>query len=130
MGMLPITIRKKTINKVDLELIRTTVNKHWDKGRTQISEILCRKWNWVQPNGRLKDMACREVLLTLKRKGLITLPPRFNSANNDKRNRSIPFVEIDQNPLQKKLSNLPPVKLKMVRNTSFEPLYNSLVASR
>jgi len=72
-------------------------------------------------------MACREVLLTLKRKGFITLPPRFNSANNDKRNRSIPFVEIDQIPLQGKPSEFPPVKLKLVHNTKLEPLYNSLV---
>ena len=127
MVMLPITIRKRTINEADLKLIRTTVNEYWDKGRTQISEILCRKWNWVQPNGRLKDMACREVLLTLKRKGLITLPPRFNSANNDKRNRFISLVDIDQPPLQGKPSELPPVKLKLVRNTKLEPLYNSLI---
>jgi len=127
MVMLPITIRKRTIDKADLELIQATVNEHWDKGRTRISQILCQKWNWVQPNGRLKDMACREVLLTLNRKGLISLPPRFNSSNNDKRNRSIPVVDIDQTPLQEKLSNLPPVKLRLVRNTSFEPLYRSLV---
>ena len=94
MGMLPITIRKRTIAKADLELIQATVDEHWDKGRTQISKLLCRKWNWVQLNGRLKDMACREVLLTLYRKGLI---------------------------------NLPPVKVKLVRNTNLEPLYNSLV---
>ncbi len=125
--MLPITIRKRTINEADLEAIKATVSKHWDKGRTQISEILCKKWNWVQPNGRLKDMACREVLLILKRKGLITLPPRFNSANNDKRNRFISLVDIDQPPLQGKPSELPPVKLKLVRNTKLEPLYNSLV---
>ncbi len=66
-------------------------------------------------------------MLTLNRKGLISLPPRFNSANNHKRNRSIPIVKIDQTPLQEKLSNLPPVKLRLVRNTSFEPLYRSLV---
>ena len=127
MGMLPITIRKRTITEADLELIQATVREYWYKGRTQISEILCKKWNWVQPNGRLKDMACREVLLTLKRKGLITLPPRFNSANNDKRNRSIPVVETDQSPLQDKLSSLPPVKLALVHNTNLERLYNSLV---
>ncbi|MBW2105482.1 MAG: DUF4338 domain-containing protein [Deltaproteobacteria bacterium] len=127
MGMLPITIRKRTINEADLEFIRTTVNKHWDKGRTQISQILCKKWNWVQPNSGLKDMACREVLLTLNRKGLLNIPPRFNSANNDKRNRSIPIVDIDQTPVEGKLSNLPPVKLKSVRNTNPEPLYNSLI---
>jgi hypothetical protein len=127
MGMLPITIRKRTITEADLELIQDTVGQYWDKGRTQISEILCKKWNWAQPNGRLKDMACRELLLTLKRKDLITLPPRFNSAHNDKRNRSIPVVEIDQSPLQGKPSALPPVKVKLVRNTPLEPLYNSLV---
>ncbi len=75
-------------------------------------------------------MACRELLLTLNRKGLITLPPRFNSANNDKRNRYIPVIETDQTPLQGNLSDLPPVILKLVRNTSLEPLYNSLIAPR
>ena len=127
MGMFPITVRKRSIHKTDLDLIQATVDRHWDKGRKQISKILCQEWNWFQPNGRLKDMACREVLLTLKRKGLITLPPRFNSANNDKRNRSIPVVEINQTPLRRKLSDLPSVKLKMVRNTPLEPLYNSLI---
>jgi len=72
-------------------------------------------------------MACREVLLTLSRSGLITLPPRLTSANNEKRNRSIPVVKIDQIPLQDKLGNLAPVELKPVRNTKLESLYNSLI---
>jgi hypothetical protein len=72
-------------------------------------------------------MACREVLLTLSRSGLITLPPRINNANNEKRNRSIPVVKIDQIPLQDRLGNLAPVELKPVRNTKLEPLYNSLI---
>lgn len=127
MGMLPITIRKRTITEADIVLIQATVYTHWNKGRKHISKILCQQWNWRQPNGRLKDMACRELLLTLNRKGLIRLPPRLTSANNEKRNRSIPVVEIDQTPLQAELSSLPPVKLKLIRSTSLEPLYNSLV---
>jgi hypothetical protein len=125
--MLPITIRKRTFIKTDLELIQATVNSHWGKGRKQISKILCQQWNWRQPNGRLKDMACREILLTLKRKGLITLPPPLNNANNHKRNKTINKIHIDQTPLEQKLSSLPPVELKMVRGTQSEPLYNSLV---
>jgi hypothetical protein len=125
--MLPITIRKRTLTKEDIETIQATVNKNWDKGRTPISKILCQKWNWVQPNGRLKDMACREVLLTLNRKGLLKLPPRQNSAYNEKRNRSIPLVDVDQSLVNCKLAHLPPVELKMVRGTDVEPLYNSLV---
>ena len=127
MGMLPTIIRKRTISQTDLKLIQDTLNEHWDKGRTQISKILCQKWNWVQPNGRLKDMACREILLTLYSKGLINLPPGKHDGRNLKRNRSIPIVEILQSPLEGKLSALPPVKLTLVRNTNLEPLYNSLL---
>ena len=128
--MLPLTVRKRTITADDIVHIQTTVNEHWRKGRKHISRVLCQQWKWLQPNGRLKDMACRELLLTLSRKGLISLPPRLTNANNEKRNRSIPLVKIDQTPLQDKLGNLAPVELKSVRNTKLEPLYNSLIASR
>ena len=72
-------------------------------------------------------MACRELLLTLSRMGLITLPSRINNANNEKRNRSIPVINIDQTPLQEKLTKLSSIDLKPVRNTKLEPLYNSLI---
>ena len=127
MGMLPITIRKRTITDADIVQIQVTVNAHWSQGRKHISKVLCRQWNWLQPNGRLKDMACRELLLTLNRKNLITLPPRLTSANNEKRNRTIPVVNIDRSPLKEKLTSLGLVDLKPVRNTKLEPLYNSLI---
>ena len=125
--MLPITIRKRNITSADLEFIQNIIYQNWDKGRTQISKILCQKWNWFQPNGQLKDMACREVLLTLYRKGLINYPPGVHDGNNKKRNQSIPFVPIDKTPLNTELSDLEPVELKLVRNTDLETLYNSLV---
>jgi hypothetical protein len=125
--MLPITIRKRTITEADLPPVQATINTHWDKGRKHISKVLCEAWNWRQPNGRLKDMACRELLLTLSRKGLITLPPRLISAHNDKRNRSIPIIKIKQTPLNGIPSEFQPVKLRLVRNTTLEPLYNSLI---
>jgi len=127
MGMLPITIRKRTITEADLSPIQATINRYWDKGRKHISKVLCQEWNWRQPNGRLKDMACRELLLTLCRKGLITLPPRLISAHNDKRNRSIPLIEIEQIPLKGKPSEFKPVSLQLVRNSTLEPIYNSLI---
>ncbi len=125
--MLPLTIRKRTITEEDIPPIQATVNCYWDRGRKHISRILCEEWNWKQPNGRLKDMACREVLLTLKRKGLISLPPRRNNANNEKRNRKVPVVEIEKLPVRGKPSDFEPVQLQLVRNTSLEPLYNSLI---
>jgi len=125
--MLPITIRKRTISETDIGEIQNTIHEYWTKGRKEISRVLCRRWEWRQPNGRLKDMACREILLTLKRKGLISLPPPLKNANNHKRNKTISQIDINQTPLKGDISFLPPVELKMVRGTDSEPLYNSLV---
>jgi hypothetical protein len=125
--MLPITIRKRTIASADLEFIQRIIYQNWDKSRTHISQILCQEWNWVQPNGRLKDMACREVLLTLSRKGLIDYPAGIHDGRNKKRNQTIPFVPTDKTPLNAKLSELEPAQLKQIRNSELEALYNSLV---
>lgn len=127
MVMLPITIRKRTITAPDIPQIQAVIDQHWDKGRTPISRILCQNWNWVQLNGRLKDMACRELLLTLERSGYLRLPPPKTNANNDLRNRSIPPLETDQTPVEAPLADLPPVEIKLARNTPLESLYNSLV---
>jgi hypothetical protein len=72
-------------------------------------------------------MACREILLTLNRKGLISLPPPLKNANNHRRNKVIPEIVVDQTPLQEHISKLPPIELKMVRGTDAEQLYKSLI---
>ena len=127
MDMLLLTIRKRTITEADLGLIQSTICDNWDKSRTQISKILCQKWNWHQPNGRLKDMACREVLLTLYRKGLINYPNGIHDGRNKKRNQSIPSFSVNQTPIKCPLSELKPLELKLARGNKLESLYKSLV---
>ena len=120
-----LVIRKRKITARDLKFIQSVVYEHWDKGRTQISKILSTKWEWVQPNGRLKDMACREVLLTLHRKGLLDYPPPFQNSNNVK--KRVPKANINQTPICCHVNELEPVRVEMVRHTKKEPLYNSFV---
>jgi hypothetical protein len=72
-------------------------------------------------------MACREILLTLNRKGLISLPPPLKNANNHRRNKIIPEIVVDRTPLQEHISKLPPIELKMVRGTDAEQIYKSLI---
>ncbi len=125
--MLPVTIRKKTLTAADLKLIQSTIYDHWDKGRTYISKAICKKWQWRQPNGRLKDMACREVLLTLYRNGLIDYPAGVHDGNNKKRNQSIAPITCNQTTIQLPIAHLKPLKLVLARNTEYESLYRSLV---
>ncbi len=123
--MEPLTIRNRTITTKDLKFIQAVVHEHWDKGRTHISRVLCQKWNWLQPSGRLKDMACREVLLTLHRKGLLDYPPPKIIRTNKR--KVVKKIEADTTPISCKVTDLKSITVKMVRHTKLEPLYDSLV---
>jgi hypothetical protein len=60
----------------DVGLIRRLLSKHPDWGRSRLSIALCELWDWHADNGRLKDMACRSLLLRLEQAGAIRLSPR------------------------------------------------------
>jgi hypothetical protein len=78
-------IRGREITSADLETIREVIASHWSRGRSHISRVLCERWDWRQPNGWLKDRACRDVLLRLEAAGLIELPPRRREKANYKK---------------------------------------------
>jgi hypothetical protein len=112
-------LRGRSIASQDLELIRSVVHQYWEQGRTFISKELCRVWNWHQPNGALKDMACRELLRRLEHKGLISLPP--------KKRRSLQELPHETDPLTGRLKEFLPIDLRMVRGSSQEALHNTLI---
>ena len=68
--------RARTIGPAELAVIRATIATHAADGRTRISQLLCAAWDWRQPNGALKEYACRDLLLRLEERGYLTLPPR------------------------------------------------------
>ncbi len=45
------------INKEDVELIRKIIPAYPDSSRRFLFQEVCRAWNWIQPNGVLKDLA-------------------------------------------------------------------------
>jgi len=47
-------------------------NPSWH--RTRLSKEICELWNWKRPNGSLKDMACRTMLLKLEKGEYLKLP--------------------------------------------------------
>lgn len=44
-------------------------------GRSRLSVELYEKWNWRGANGKVMDMACRDLLRALDKSGKIKLPP-------------------------------------------------------
>jgi hypothetical protein len=77
----------------DIRFIQALISEHYQRGRSHISKLLCESWQWVQPNGKLKEYAARDLLLRLQEQGLIGLPPRLRPKNNLKQKSfsQIPF---------------------------------------
>jgi hypothetical protein len=121
-------LRGRPVTSQDLDLVRSLVHQHQDQGRTFISKQLCRIWNWHQPNGALKDMACRELLRRLEQKGLIQLPPKKIDIDRRQKKLSLNLLSHEIHPLTGRLKDFLPIELKMVRGSPQEVLHNSLVS--
>ena len=80
-------IQGRQVSAQELARIRALLVEHPSWHRTRLSRELCALWEWRNETGRLKDMACRTLLLKLQARGLIALPPRQRASVNGWRNR-------------------------------------------
>jgi len=69
-----IRIRGRAFTPEELSKIKTLVETSPEEHRFALSKRVCKELGWVQPNGRLKDRSCRDVLARLHEIGLIRLP--------------------------------------------------------
>lgn len=93
MDQIKFRYRSRELSLADIQHIQGVVSAYYGRGRSFISRILCHQWQWLQPNGRLKEYAARDLLLRLEEKGLIHLPPRLRQKNNHR------LRPLDQMPL-------------------------------
>lgn len=122
-----IRYRGRVVTGQDIALIRNLISEHPGANRRVLSQELCRAWGWVQPNGVLRDMVCRGLLLELNRGGHIELPPPMYS--RPVLHRKTPSqIEVDQTPVEGSVSDLGPLEFRQVRRTPSEILFNSLIA--
>jgi hypothetical protein len=121
-------IRGRQVTSQDLNVIRSLIDRYQEQGRTFISRELCRVWNWHQPNGALKDMACRELLRRLDQKGLVHLPAKKIDVNRRRKRLSLHLLSPEIHPLSGELKDFLPIELKMVRGSPEEALHNSLIS--
>lgn len=110
----------------DIEFIRHLIEGSPEDHRTALSRRICKAWNWTQPNGQLKDVVCRGLLLRLEAKGFIKLPPR-QSAAGGRHYRAPEPIQIDQSPIQTDISSLSPIEIRQIRCTPLERIHDALL---
>jgi len=107
-------IQGRLVLPEDLALIQSWLAAHPRGHRTQLSRELCVQWDWRNGAGRLKDMACRSLLLKLEGQGQIRLPPRRTPSVNGLRNRQTPPLDPEPNSMACSLQSLQPMRLQPV----------------
>lgn len=121
--------RGRKLGAPEIEFVRQLIAAHPDLSRRRLSAKLCAAWNWVQPNGRPRDMVARSLMLELHRAGHIQLPPqRFCPPNNAAQHRAPTLKPVYACvPMECSLAHLGPLEVQQVRRTPAEKLFGSLM---
>ncbi len=120
--------RGRDVTDADVAFIQGLIADNPAASRKVLSKKLCQAWNWVQPNGTMRDMVCRGLMLALYRAGHIELPPVRRVMPNPLIERKRPAeASIDTTPLRATLAEIRPLELRQVRRTGEEPLFNYLI---
>jgi len=122
-------VQGRELSAGDIGQIQGLLAEHPGWGRTRLSEELCRRWDWRNARGRIKDMAARALLLKLERAGHLRLPQRRRKSTNGLRNRNAPLVAHATAPICCALRELRPLALSVVDPNSEDlRLFNCLLS--
>jgi len=120
--------RGREITDQDVAFIQDLIARHPHLSRRRLSTELCKAWDWRQQNGVLRTMVARGLMLQLHRAGLIELPPVRKVMPNPFLERRKPqAVEVDEAPLEGKLSEIQPLEFRQVRRTPQERIVGALI---
>lgn len=120
-------IQGKNLSQEDIDWICKLISEHPDWHRSRLSQEICAAWNWVNAKGKLKDMACRTMLLKLERLSYLRLPPaRSVCVGNSVRIRT-PVVHSTKE-IVCSLRELTPLRIDVIRNTASSQLFKHLLA--
>ena len=119
--------RSRELTPEDIDFIRESIDRHYARGRSHISRVLCQAWNWTQPNGKFKEYAARDLLLRLEEKGLIKLPPRIRENNNQKRRNFDQIPLLVKKQLGGSIGNYPSLVVRPTGNAQDKYLWEHLV---
>lgn len=120
--------RGRVITRADVRFIREMIASNPEANRRALSRKLCEAWDWVQPNGVLRDMVCRGMMLALHRARHIALPPTKWKFTRPYRRERPAAVLVDRSPIRCSLGEIESPRFRQVRRTGEEPLFNHLIA--
>ena len=111
----------------DIQTNKQLIEQHPGLKRSPLSRRLCELFDWLKPNGELKDMTCRVALMRMQRDGLIQLPPSQIPVQRRRAHFPATVATDPQTPINLPVHELAPLRLKPVGLPAHSRLWNEYV---
>jgi hypothetical protein len=123
-------IQKQIFTPQVVDHIQRLVSQQPNLSRRQLSQQLCKSFDWRSANGSLKEVSCRKGLLRLQRSGHIYLPAKQQGPPRAVQ-RADCLEAIDKTPIEVKLADLGAIEIVPIdsRHRIDSRLWNSLMAT-
>jgi hypothetical protein len=108
----------REVTREQVDFLREWIEQNPQASRRWLAFELCRKWDWRDERGRLKDFAARSFLMKLEERQLLTLP-RVRAQYRVERSEIKPVRE-EAIPVISALAALQPIELAVVEHGSAE----------
>jgi hypothetical protein len=104
-------LQGRAMGAAQLQQVQELAQSHPQWSRYRLSRELCVLWNWRAPNGLLKDMAARTLLLKLAERGHVVLPEKRRPSPNRMLHKQLHPVTHESQPITGSLAQLRPLEL-------------------
>jgi hypothetical protein len=118
----------RSFSPEDIQGIRNLIEQTPKLQRTALSRKLCELWNWIKPNGELKDMTCRVALARMQVDGLITLPASQLGVLRRRPHFAPTAASEPQSSVTAPVHELAPITIRAVKGSASSRLWNEYVA--
>jgi len=125
----PITLRGRKFTASSIGAVKSCVKEYRKFGRTRISREVCIRLKWKQPNGWLKDRACRDVMIQLETLGVIKLPKsKLNRKAKAEKKTNKTEPSFGNYLINENVSEIPEsIELILAKSNKEEQIWNYLV---
>lgn len=109
----------------EFQQIRSLIKHNPAFTRRRLSKEVCRMFQWLKPDGNLKDMSCRVAMLRMHREGLIELPRPTHVKGSLKEIKFTSNTDL-QTPVVCPVNQLPQLHMKIVTKAT-SALWNEYI---
>jgi hypothetical protein len=118
----------RQIKTEELQLLCETVETCWRLSRKELAQTVCEHLGWHTASGSNKVDACLKLFKRLEAKGVIRLPGKRDSLRRSCKQPVATNRTRPQAPIVGRLSDIGPVRLRVVRDKEETALFNEYLS--